>query len=176
MRRLQFIHPHVKCVTSVWSPSELVCLCVQLEEMIRLHTESAQSADAAAAASAAGGHHHKPKMQQAYGKAIDSISKYPLPITSAEEAEELQGSQTHKRDHGGWIRSDCMYGANTDTDACAVICVCIAIASRLLSGSAHWQDSTQKTGHCTCCTTGRASRTSRIRSCSEQTSQEEESG
>ena len=87
------------------SPSALNCgrLCAQLEEMVRLHAESAQSAEAAAPA-AAGGHYQKPKMQQAYGKAIESIAKYPLPITSAEEAEELQGSQTHKGSHsGGWI-------------------------------------------------------------------------
>ena len=98
---LQF-HPHLNRVASALSPSELCPLCAQLEEMVRLHAESAQSAEAAAPA-AAGGHYQKPKMQQAYGKAIDSISKYPLPITSAEEAEELQGSQTQKGSHSGWI-------------------------------------------------------------------------
>ena len=114
--------PH--CVRLV-AVSALNCgrLCAQLEEMVRLHAESAPSAEAAAPATA-GGHYQKPKMQQAYGKAIESIAKYPLPITSAEEAEELQGSQTHK-DHaadGFWLQLR-IRRATADTATFAVVSV-----------------------------------------------------
>ena len=97
--QLQF-HPHLNRAASALLPFALCPLSAQLEEMVRLHAESAPSTEAAAPA-AAGGHYQKPKMQQAYGKAIESIAKYPLPITSAEEAEELQGSQTTRGSRSG---------------------------------------------------------------------------
>lgn len=70
----------------------------ELMSLVRL-CESA-AADAAVAASSAapsgGGSNGRPKsvmIHQVYGKAIISIAKYPLEITSAAEAEQLQGSE-----------------------------------------------------------------------------------
>lgn len=112
-----------RCVRLVAVCTDCARLCAQLEEMVRLHAESAPSAEAAAPA-AAGGHYQKPKMQQAYGKAIESIAKYPLPITSAEEAEELQGSQTHKN-HAvdGFSLQLRIRRAIADTAACTAVSV-----------------------------------------------------
>jgi hypothetical protein len=74
--------------------------CRQLDEMMRMYDAAGIPADAADG----GGVHAKSKMQQAYGKAIQSIAKYPMEITSAEEAEELQGSTNHGQRWLQWCR------------------------------------------------------------------------
>lgn len=85
--------------TFTWKRRKHTAACADniplLHEMVRLYDDAKLSdanaaAGAGAGAAKAGGHS---KMAAAYGKAIDSLAKYPLQITSAEEAEELQGGQ-----------------------------------------------------------------------------------